>query len=501
MKLFKTSQIKQIDLLTIDYEPISSIDLMERAAQQLYGWCAQNIGTSAKVAVVCGAGNNGGDGLALARMLHCNGYWVEVFYIEDDKPSEDFKQNLSRLLGLNVQVTGIRSHSQLPHIDSTCVVVDAIFGSGLSRPVTGLYAQTIDHINSSGAKVIAIDIPSGLLGEENPHPNTNTVVRADICLTLEQPKLSLLLAENEPFVKEWIIIPIGISTRAKAETPTPFSLTEVSDISTMLQKRSKFSHKGSYGHALIIGGSYGMMGATTLCTKAALNSGVGLTTAHIPQCGFGILQQALPEAMVSVDCAERKFTAVGSVDRYTAICIGPGLGADAQTALALEDVLRRAKAPLVLDADALNIIAQQPSLWEVVPASTIITPHPKEFDRLFGASPTGYQRLMKAREMAKKHEIIIVLKGAYTQVISPNGDVGFNPTGNPGMATGGSGDVLAGLIVGLLAQGYSPTHASILGVYLHGLSGDLATEKMGQNALKSGDIANFVPMVFRQFGL
>lgn len=496
MKLFRTDQIKLLDSKTIAYEPISSVDLMERAALQLFGWFANNIDTSNKVQVFCGSGNNGGDGLALARMLLCCGYWVEVHLVENAQISTDCATNLHRLQTAGVEIHIIRNSDDFPIISNSNIVVDALFGSGLSRPITGIYAQLIDLINGSNAKVIAIDIPSGLFGEDNPTTNRNTAIKANICLTLEQPKLSFLMPENEQFVQQWASIPIGINEKSKAETPTPYYYTQITDVAQMLPNRSTFAHKGTFGHLLVVGGCFGMLGAAQLCTKSALRSGVGLVTAHIPACGMEIFQQNIPEAIVSVDCSQTEFTHINSVEKYSAICVGPGLGTSAKTTSALKELLCGCKVPVVIDADALNIISANTELWNYVPKDSVITPHVKEFDRLFGPSITSFERLQKAVEMAQEHHINIVLKGAYSRVVTPNGNVHFNSTGNAGMSTGGSGDVLAGIIGGLLAQGINPSNAAIAGTFIHGLSGDLASEKMGQIALISSDITNFVPQAF-----
>lgn len=496
MKLFRTDQIKTLDSKTIAYEPISSVDLMERAASQLFAWIEKNIDTNSKVQVFCGSGNNGGDGLALARMMHGSNYKVDAYFVESKQISPDCATNLQRLKSVEIEVHSIETANDFPTINSSNIVIDALFGSGLSRPVAGIYAQLIEHINCAGAKVVAIDIPSGLFGENNPVPNHNTVVKADICLTLEQPKLSFFMAENEEFVRPWICIPIGINEKAKNETPTPYYYTQITDVAPMLPVRSTFAHKGTFGHLLVVGGTYGMLGAAQLCTKSALRSGVGLVTVHIPSCGMSIFQQNIPEAIVAADCSQTEFTDIDSVEKYSAICVGPGLGTSAKTSFALKKLLCACKFPIVIDADALNIISTNPDLWNYVPENSIITPHVKEFDRLLGTSNSNFERLQKAIEMAQKHHINIVLKGAYSRIVTPSGDVHFNSTGNPGMSTGGSGDVLAGLIGGLLAQGINPSNAAIIGTFVHGLSGDLAAEKMGQIALISSDIANFVPQAF-----
>lgn len=498
MQIFTIQQIKTIDALTIRYEPISSIDLMERAALRIFGWLAGHISPSQRVMVLCGPGNNGGDGLAVARMLHQCFYWVDAYYLEATAYSADFEHNLQRLHQAGVEPKAINSETTLPPISSNCLVVDALFGSGLSRPLSGLPAQLVEHINASGAQVVSIDMPSGMAGEE--HLADWPTVRSSVCLTLGQPKLSLIMPESEPFAQRWDVLDIGLHPQALAETPTPYHFTTEADVRRLMLPRSRFAHKGSMGHTLIVAGSLGMIGAAVLCTHGALLSGTGLVTTHVPHYGEIPMMQHHPEALLSIDPNVGRFTTLTPTFNrtYSAATIGPGLGTHPETATALADFLRQASYPLVLDADALNIIAQNPTLWELVPQNTIITPHPKEFERLFGATESGYARLQRARAEAKANGLVIVLKGAYTQVVLPNGDVHINSTGNSGMATGGSGDVLAGLIAGLLAQGYSPNIAAIVGVYTHGLAGDMAAQKCGEHGMNSTDIANFVPLALKR---
>lgn len=496
MQIYTTQQIKAIDALTMRYEPISSIDLMERAAKRIFEWLAAHISPSQRVVVLCGPGNNGSDGLALARMLHQCFFRVEVYCLEATTHSADFEQNLHRLRQTGIKPQIISSSTSLPPLSSNCLVVDALFGSGLSRPLSGLAALLVEHINAAQVQVISIDMPSGMAGEE--HPKHWPTVRSNMCLTLGQPKLSLLMPESAPYVQQWEVLDIGLHPQALADTPTPYHLTTENDVRRLIHRRCRFAHKGNLGHALIVAGSRGMMGAAMLCTHGALRSGTGLVTAHVPRCGEMPMLQEHPEALLSLDPSEVRFTKPAFGRAYTAASIGPGLGTAPETVVALRDFLRQVRMPLVIDADALNIIAQNQELWELVPPNTIITPHPKEFERLFGPTTSGYAQLQKARAEAQAHNIVIVLKGAYTQVVLPNGDVRINSTGNSGMATGGSGDVLAGLIAGLLAQGYSPESAAIVGTYTHGLAGDLAAKKCGEHGMNSTDIANFVALALKR---
>lgn len=483
MKIFTTQQIKEIDRLTMRYEPISSEELMERAALVLYGWLAARVDPSTRIVVLCGSGNNGGDGLALARLLHLNGFWVEVFHLVSERCSPEFALNLERLQQLHLHVNALHDTAPLPPLPPNCLVVDALFGAGLSRPLQGPLAALVEHINASEARVVAIDMPSGMMGEQ--HRAEHPTVRAHVCLTLGQPKLSLLLPEAEVAAPRWEVLDIGLHPQALAEVSTPFLMPTAADIGAMMRPLSPFAHKGSQGHVLVVGGSTGTMGAALLCAQGASRSGAGLVTAHVPEAALPLLLQRQPEVLSS--CGERI-----APRRYTAAAIGPGLSTSDGAVRLLIELLEQPSLPLLLDADALNIIAQRTELWAKVPKGTVITPHPKEFERLFGPTTSGYERLQRARQAAQQHGVVVVLKGAYTQVCLPNGEVHINPTGNAGMACGGSGDVLAGLIAGLLAQGYSPERAAIVGVFAHGLSGDLAAQKLGPLGMNSTDIANFV---------
>jgi hydroxyethylthiazole kinase-like uncharacterized protein yjeF len=498
MKLFSAAQIREIDRFTIENEPIPSIDLMERAAGAIFSWFAANICPLRKIVVFAGSGNNGGDGLALTRMLIETGFDVEVYYLEASSYSNDFQLNLKRLnkQGI-VNPTCLSTQDQLPILNKNSVVVDALFGSGLSRPLGGFAALLIDYLNKCDSQIISIDIPSGLFCDENPFPNSNPVVKASLTLTLQFPKLSFFNAENYAFVNDWIVLPIGLHNDAINLTRTPFTLVEKSMVASMLNHRKKFDHKGEYGHCMIIAGSYGMMGAAVLSSTACIKTGSGLVTAHIPKTGYAILQQSVPEVMVDIDNHDLSFSNMGSIQKYSAIGVGPGIGKSIETRNGLSSLLKNINIPLLIDADGLNIIAEIPALLELLPKGTVITPHPGEFERLFGNSSTSSQRLKLAIEKSKEYDIVIVLKGAYTQVVCPDGEVYFNSTGNPGMATAGSGDVLTGVITSLLGQGYNAISASIIGVYLHGLSGDLAFKNKGSNSLTASDIVGYIGSAFQ----
>jgi hydroxyethylthiazole kinase-like uncharacterized protein yjeF len=499
MKVFTTSRIREIDALTIRHEPVASVDLMERAALACTIWLEERFSRDTSFIILTGPGNNGGDGWAIGRLLAGKGYSnIRLFSVSPfSELSTDAAINHQRLLDQNlVPVTVIESADQFPVIRKNDIILDSLFGSGLSRPLNGLAAELVKHINLSGAGVIAVDLPSGLMGEDNSGNTPDTIVKAKHTLTFQFPKLSFFFSENDEFVGEWTILDIGLHRESIEKTGTPYYYLTRDDISRMIRPRRKFSHKGTYGHALLIAGSYGMMGAAVLASKACLRAGAGLVTVHIPRKGYDILQSAVPEAIVSLDPSDERFSEPPVLASYSAVGAGPGIGTTPVVEHALENLLQNCSKPLVIDADALNLIAAHKEWLERIPANSILTPHPKEFERLAGKSATGYDRLMKQIEFARDRKVILVLKGANTSIAMPDGTCYFNSTGNPGMATGGSGDVLTGMILSLLAQGYETYDAARTGVYLHGLAGDLAACSAGRNSLIASDITEHIGSAF-----
>lgn len=497
MKFFNTPLIKAIDAYTIEHEPVASIDLMERAARALTAAILERYAERA-FAVFAGPGNNGGDGLAVARMLHGAGCTVAVWLINPKgKLSPDCAVNLERLRAAGVTVTEVAGGFVMPAISAGDIIIDALFGSGLDRPVvSGVFADVIRGIDACSNDVVAIDMPSGLLGGEN-EPALQLIVLATLTLTLQFPKVSQLLAENEMFVGELRILDIQLSQRAIEETPSPFFYTCKEDVLPLMRPRAKHAHKGMFGRALLVAGSKGMAGASVLAARAALRSGVGLLTVHVPSCNNAIVQGAVPEAMTSIDNSGCCFSDCIDTVRYTAVGVGPGLGQSAESEAALLALIDNCKAPMVLDADALNILARNPKYMQCLPQGSIITPHVGEFARLFGATDSSYVRLQAAQAYAMTFGVTIVLKGAHTVIVTQMGTMHFNSTGNPGMATGGCGDVLTGCILSLLAQGYAAPDAARLAVYAHGLAGDLAACERGQMALVAGDIVDYLSRAWR----
>jgi NAD(P)H-hydrate epimerase len=500
IKIFTTEKMKDLDRYTIENKPIASIDLIERASTLFVQEFIRRFSKQCRIVVFAGFGNNGADALAVARLLKDESYKV-ITYLFNTKQhlSPDCLENKHRLI--ETDATGFNeviSNFTLPELTGNDIVIDGLFGSGLNKPIEGGFAKLISHINESDAYVVSIDIPSGLFGEDNRKNNTEAIIRADITLTFSYPKLAFLLPENEEFAGKWKVLDIGIHPDIITKTKTPYNLILEDDICKTILPRRKFGHKSLYGHALLIAGSRGKMGAALLASRACMRSGAGLLTAHIPQCGELILQTASPETMLSFDPHPEYYTTLPDLSPYSAIGIGPGLGRQPQTASGLGDLFRKARTHLVIDADALNIIASDKNLMELIPKRSILTPHLKEFDRLAGESSSGYERLMKAQSLAREHKLIFILKGAYTAICTPGGNIYFNSTGNPGMATAGSGDVLTGIILGLLAQGYEPETASVISVFLHGTAGDHAAATHSEESMIAGDIISSLGIAFKQ---
>lgn len=498
MKILSTKQIRQADQFTIQNEPILSVDLMERAAGQLFSAFIEIFPEPQAVAIFAGPGNNGGDGIALARMLADNLYPVQLYIVSLGNPlSTDAQVNLDRLPPYAwLSVEWMESEESWPQFDDQVIIVDALFGSGLTRPLGGEAAKLITYLNFLPNRRLAIDIPSGLFGEENNDNPGEAIFRADHTLTLHCPKMALFMPEHEEYVGQWRVLDIGLMQPFIDAQTAIAHLADADYIRANLRQRRKFDHKGSFGHALMIGGSAGKTGAAILAAKACLRSGAGLVTCHTHQAAVGAFNASVPEIMLSADPDLSVCSVLPDLRMYQAIGIGPGLGTGSKQAALLVELLEKSPVPLVLDADALNILASMPDWGKLLPDLTILTPHPGEFHRLFGKDRNQETRLKRMTSLAQDLNIIILLKGAHTAIALPDGQLWLNNTGNPGMATAGSGDVLTGIILSLLAQGYSPEFAAVAGVYLHGLAGDLAAEEIGQVALIASDIIDFLGRAF-----
>lgn len=489
MKILKAVQVREADNYTIANEPIASIDLMERAALNCTDEICKLYNPEKEFVVFAGPGNNGGDGLAIARLLIKRSYSVKVYGINlNNKFSNDFTENLSKLNESAPDCfTSISEIDEFPELSGNEIIIDSIFGSGLSRKISGFAKEVVRKLNNLKLEIIAIDIPSGMFGEEN-YINRQTIVRAKYTLTFEFPFLSFFFPENDQFTGIFYIISIGISTKYIDEVTTNHYFTLKHDIKKILKKRDKFSHKGNFGHSLIFAGSYGKAGACILAVKAAHRAGAGLVTASVPECNYQILQISSPETMLNIDGKKKFISTLPDISTYNSIAIGPGIGFNTKTKKMFKQLIQNSGIPLVVDADGLTILSENKEWLDLLPKKSILTPHPKEFERLFGKFDNSFQRNKKLLELCVKYDICIVLKGANTCVALPSGDCYFNSTGNPAMATGGSGDVLTGIIAGFLAQNYSPENAAILGVYFHGLAGDSAIENPHRKVIIASDI-------------
>lgn len=491
MKILSAEQTRQADRYTIENEPIPSVDLMERASLAFTEQLLDILSEPRPVMILAGMGNNGGDGLCIGRMLHEAGWPVTILAVRySDSASEDFQVNEERAKALP-DLTWIDLHEgdALPPLYASTLIIDALWGSGLNRPIEGWAVQVIEAVNNSEAEVVAVDIPSGLYADapvDGPH------IQANLTITFQAPKLSFMMSNHGDAVGDWVVVDIGLHPTVLESLHSPYHVIDETMVAALLPLREKFDHKGTFGHALLIAGRFGSVGAATLSAMSCLRSGAGLVTAHLPQACVNPFQAAFPEAMVSVDEGQHRWESVPKLDGYAAIGIGPGIGTEKVTQKALMDTIEQVEVPLVIDADGLNILAHLPGSLEKLPEHTILTPHPGELARLVGKTYDSFTQLERASELAEEHKVIVVLKGGHTAVCLPDGQVYFNATGNPGMATAGSGDVLTGMLTGLLAQGLDPDQAAIAGVFLHGLAGDVAAGEVGEHALIASDIIAYL---------
>ncbi len=499
MKILSAEQIKACDAFTVKNEPIASIDLMERAAMACIKLIVKNSSIDTNFVIFCGRGNNGGDGLAIARFLIKRNYSVKVFIVNHSQDaSTDFSTNLERLKEVKSDcIFTIGKEEDLNQVDVTqdTVFIDALFGTGLNKSLFGIAATVVNFINSFKVFVISIDIPSGLYADK-PNDNSDVIVKCSIALSFQFPKLSFLMPQNGIYVPDFEVLDIGLDKTFIHNIITPHHYINQADLKPLLKQRAKFSHKGTYGHALLIAGAYGKMGASVIAAKACLRSGAGLLTVQTPKKGIEVLQISVPEAMVNADANEELITEIPQLDKYNAVGIGPGLGTHPETESVIKKLLNYTL-PMVFDADAINILAHNKTWLSFLAPDTILTPHVKEFDRLTQKHINDFERLESAKQFAIKNRCILVLKGAYTQTVMPDGNVFFNSTGNAGLAKGGSGDTLTGIILGLLARGYTPPQAALIGVYVHGSAADSCLKKIHIESLLATDVIEKLPKAFR----
>lgn len=501
MKIFPSETIQEIDRATCEAQQIDSLELMERAASAISCEIISRFLPSQRIVVIAGPGNNGGDALAAARMLLDQGYKRLEIYLFNvtGRLSHDCELERQRLVTYdNMQLTEITKSFTPPHLGPGDVVLDGLFGAGLKRALEGGFKALVHHINESRAYTISIDVPSGMFGEWNKDVNRRDMIHARLTLAISFPRIAFFFEELADVVGEWQLLDIELDQTKIRSTPARFFWVEDRNVKRVLKPRPFFANKRDFGSVMIMAGSMGMMGAAVLCSRAAMRAGAGLVTVHSARCGYTVLQTAVSEAMFEPDKNERIISDMRLHHSHNAVGVGPGIGTYDETVNALEGLLKNANSPLILDADALNCIAKRPQLLSLIPPMSVMTPHKGEFDRLFGEHETDEERLLKAIEQSQYYNIIIVLKGRYTAVVRPDGKVYFNSTGNPGMATAGSGDVLTGVITALAAQGYKPETAAVIGVFIHGLAGDLAAEDKGEYGMVASDIADRLPYAIKR---
>lgn len=495
MKILNVDQIRTLDESTIKHEPIAPLNLMERASLGFVNWYVDHFPATIPTKIFCGLGNNGGDGLAIARLLMERDYPVEVYVVRyAPRESDDFMHNHRRLKLLTEDVKYIEYSRDIPTLRHNEIVIDAILGSGLSRPTEGIVKATIEAINRAPATVVSVDIASGLYVDK-PNQSDDVIIEPDHTVSFQLPKLAFVLPTNGRYVGDWHLVDIQLHKRYIDLAPTPYYYTQPSEARLLLHKRQRYANKGTFGHALLLAGSFGKMGAAVLSARACLRAGVGLLTVHVPQCGYPILQTSVPEAMCQSDGHQTVLTGTSRIGgpepaEFTTVGIGPGIGKAPETLAMLRALLPTIKKPMVIDADALNLLSENRELYSQIPAHSILTPHPKEFERLTKPWKDDYEKLDMLRDFAKTHKVVVVLKGAYSAVTTPDGDVHFNATGNPGLSTGGTGDVLTGVLTALLAQGYDPVEAAVLGVYAHGLAGDVVANQRGPIGMTASDVVD-----------
>lgn len=496
MKILSAPQIREADQYTITHEPIPSISLMERAAQKVVEILVNEFQSTQRVKhIFCGTGNNGGDGLAIARLLYQQQHQVKVYLIEGN-PSKDYTLNLQKLKDISqIKIVQLNNPEQIPAFHSSDIIVDAIFGTGLNKPLEGNIRKIVEHLNNSAVMKIAIDIPTGLFADKS-NGDESVVFIADRVYTFHAPKLAFLLPENGQYVNTFKVLDIRLAPEFTESTDSPNYYLEKKDIQERYRPRKKFTHKGTYGHTLLIAGSRGKMGAAVLAAKAALRTGTGLLTTHIPLECLDIMQTSLPEAMCSTDTHGTGWSEIPDTAGKT-IGVGPGIGTSHATQAIFRQLLLKESRPMVIDADAINLISFDSTMLRLVPVNSILTPHPKEFDRLVEGWENDFDRLEIQRQFSIRHQLVVVLKGAHTSISDTKGNIYFNSTGNNGMATAGSGDVLTGIITSLLAQGYDSTDAAIIGVYLHGLAGNLSLEEESKESLIASDIIKNLGKAFK----
>jgi ADP-dependent NAD(P)H-hydrate dehydratase / NAD(P)H-hydrate epimerase len=501
MKVFSAEQVKSLDEYTISNEPVKSIDLMERAALACTRALVKLLDTDAKLNIICGQGNNGGDGLAIGRLLYERGFEVKVFVIHhrtefsaDSKINYDqFKSRFPQNIFDINSVDEIKEYLNEPGF----IIIDALLGSGINKAAEGIIGEVIAFINKTFKNIISIDVPSGLFTDSTSKHNQN-IIRSFLTLTLQFPKLAFFLPENKEYVPEFIVVDIGLHETGIFNQQTRHYYLTKSDISTLLKKRNKFDHKGTFGHALLMAGSKGKSGAAVISAKACLRAGAGMLTVHSTNYVLTSLLHHLPEAMSDEDPHAEFITSVEKTEKYNAVAFGPGVGLNEETKITFKKLLQYYLGRMVIDADGLNMLAENKTWLDFLPPSAILTPHVKEFERLTGKVEDDFERLENLKKFSARYNCIVILKGAYSAIAMPDGNVFFNSTGNPGLAKAGSGDGLTGIILGLLCRGYNPPQAALIGTFIHGYAADLCLKKMSMESILITDVIEQLPKAFKK---
>ena len=503
--ILSVEDIRKSEHFTMEQEPVTSIDLMERAGVSFVHHFLQSwqILPEDTIVVFCGPGNNGGDGLVIARLLAQHGFiTIVVPCTAEGKITPSFQTNMERIKNLSIPSLQLVDYSdelmQSLHEQSNLIVIDALFGIGISNSLTGYFATIVQAINKLRAPVFAVDVPSGLFPDRHTPKNSPTIL-ASYTYTFQFMKLAYLLPENEKRVGKSKIIDIGLQLPPDVKANKMLITRDI--VQRLIVSSSKFAHKGSNGHGLLIAGSTEMPGAAMLASKAAMRSGIGKITLHSPSAVLDKLALYLPEGLQSRDNSPYCFSGVDlkKLPTITAIAIGPGLGQRKESASALSTLLDEVQSPVILDADTLNIFGKNKTWLAYLPENSILTPHFKEFERLTGVAAHDFDRLERLKHFAQRYRVIVILKGAHSVVAMPDGKLFFNTTGNPGMATAGSGDVLTGILLAFLAKGYPPEVMALLACYLHGLAGDIAIQKREScESLIASDLIDFLGYAFKE---
>jgi NAD(P)H-hydrate epimerase len=499
MKLLSAEQIRALDQFSIQHEGIRSIDLMERAAKACTKRILSLVAADDNITIFCGSGNNGGDGLAIARMLLKEGRLVRVILPSYGKElSEYATYNLKQLKqlypGVLTVITTMAELSTL-HLEHHACAIDALLGTGLNAPVDGLLGELITFINANYKKIISIDIPSGLYADKSSYLNKH-IIHCHLCLSFQSPKLAFLLPQNGMYVPEFELLDIGLDAHHHASFDSSYYYVTASEIASLLKPRSKYAHKGLFGHALLVAGSKGKSGAALIAAKACMRSGPGYLTVHSVQETLSALLVYLPEAMSDVDADATKISELQLHDRYTALCFGPGTGTEPETELVLKKILNYFQGPILIDADGLNSLSENKTWLSFLPANTILSPHPKEFERLTEKCQDDFDRLKIIQQFSVRNNCILLYKGAHSIIAMPDGNLFFNSSGNAGLSKAGSGDGLSGIILGLLARGYSEAQATLIGTFVHGYAADVCVEDMSRESVLISDVTSALPRAF-----